>query len=435
MRQSQNLIASLLLLAAFAGLVAGTATALSIHVPGDYASIGLALQHAFSGDSVIVACGTYDESGLVIRAGVTLRSETGQFECVVIEGDYDRSSILTCSESGELVRVEGLTFAHGGWLVSDYYGYGGGIHAQGCQMAISRCRFDTNFAGRRGGGLYADESEVTISECEFFSNAGAGFGEDHGDGGGIYASQSTLHIDATEFIENDADRGSAGSGGAIYCRESQFVIEASIFTENWGVSSGGVAAIRQDSTVEFEDSEFHGNIAMVGDVLLITEGSSATTRFCLFTENWGHFFVGSGYLLIANSTIVLDPEIFWHPVIDLSSVSTVDVSNSLFVLVPGGVASECFATPTFTCTNIFSPDGNAWVDCYADQLGVNGNISVDPQFCGVPGGGNYYLQSDSPCAPGNHPDGADCGLIGALPVGCDAVSTRSTSMSVVKSLY
>jgi len=45
MRQSQNLIASLLLLAAFAGLVAGTATALSIHVPGDYASIGLALQH------------------------------------------------------------------------------------------------------------------------------------------------------------------------------------------------------------------------------------------------------------------------------------------------------------------------------------------------------------------------------------------------------
>jgi len=61
-----------------------------------------------------------------------------------------------------------------------------------------------------------------------------------------------------------------------------------------------------------------------------------------------------------------------------------------------------------------------------------GNFSADPQFCGV---GNYYLQNDSPCAPGNHPDGFDCGVIGPLPVGCGPVSVQTKTWGAVKALY
>jgi len=61
-----------------------------------------------------------------------------------------------------------------------------------------------------------------------------------------------------------------------------------------------------------------------------------------------------------------------------------------------------------------------------------GNFSADPLFCGV---GNYNLRADSPCAPGNHPDGFDCGLIGPLPVGCGTVRVRMMTWGAVKALY
>jgi hypothetical protein len=52
-----------------------------------------------------------------------------------------------------------------------------------------------------------------------------------------------------------------------------------------------------------------------------------------------------------------------------------------------------------------------------DQTGLNGNFSADPLFCNE---GDFTLRSDSPCLPGNHPDGADCGQIGARGQGCEA---------------
>ena len=61
------------------------------------------------------------------------------------------------------------------------------------------------------------------------------------------------------------------------------------------------------------------------------------------------------------------------------------------------------------------------------------NFSQDPQFCG-PSAGNYYLQSDSPCAPGLSPF-PDVGLIGALPVGCATVKAESKTWGAIKDLY
>jgi hypothetical protein len=73
------------------------------------------------------------------------------------------------------------------------------------------------------------------------------------------------------------------------------------------------------------------------------------------------------------------------------------------------------STIAFSCTNSFAGIGGNWSICLPDQSGRNGNISVDPLFCDVD---DLTLQADSPCLPGNHPNGADCGLIGALGAGC-----------------
>lgn len=60
------------------------------------------------------------------------------------------------------------------------------------------------------------------------------------------------------------------------------------------------------------------------------------------------------------------------------------------------------------------------------------NFSLDPQFCAAD---NFHIAAGSPCAPGNTPLNGDCGLIGALPVGCNPTATEETTWGRVKALY
>lgn len=62
-------------------------------------------------------------------------------------------------------------------------------------------------------------------------------------------------------------------------------------------------------------------------------------------------------------------------------------------------------------------------------------MAVDPEYCGIDDSGNYFLQADSPCAPGNHPDSYDCGLIGAYEINCGMVKATQKSWGGIKSLY
>jgi hypothetical protein len=61
------------------------------------------------------------------------------------------------------------------------------------------------------------------------------------------------------------------------------------------------------------------------------------------------------------------------------------------------------------------------------------NFSQDPEFCGAEAG-NFYLQSDSPCAPGNSP-WPSVGLIGALPVGCGTTGVDHKTWGHIKAMY
>ncbi|MCK4548378.1 MAG: hypothetical protein KAW17_13160 [Candidatus Eisenbacteria sp.] len=67
----------------------------------------------------------------------------------------------------------------------------------------------------------------------------------------------------------------------------------------------------------------------------------------------------------------------------------------------------------------------------------SGNFSEDPLFCD-PDNGDYSLNSCSPCLPGNHPIGFDCGLIGAFGEGCSSTRIGGASTDTwgaVKALY
>jgi hypothetical protein len=80
----------------------------------------------------------------------------------------------------------------------------------------------------------------------------------------------------------------------------------------------------------------------------------------------------------------------------------------------------------------------AGCNCVQDMEGyVPPDFHADPQFCGTIESGNLYIQSDSPCAPGNDPSEAHCDsvLIGALPVGCGTTPVKRATWGYIKSIY
>ncbi|MCK4235902.1 MAG: hypothetical protein KAX38_02205, partial [Candidatus Krumholzibacteria bacterium] len=114
--------------------------------------------------------------------------------------------------------------------------------------------------------------------------------------------------------------------------------------------------------------------------------------------------------------------------------SPVAVRSSIIASNSGGGAfsAELESALDLGCSDIY---GNVGGDSLPPGTIDSGcNIFLDPQFCGVLGSQNYYLQSDSPCLTINHPGGLFCGLIGAYPARCGTVPVRNGSWGSIKRL-
>ena len=111
----------------------------------------------------------------------------------------------------------------------------------------------------------------------------------------------------------------------------------------------------------------------------------------------------------------------------------ITVHNSIVASNIGQAIACGFGSVSLECTDIWDNSGGDYVGCIAEKNGVDGNFSGDPLFCG-PESGDFTIQLDSPCAPGNHPDGAACGTIGALPAAC-GTPTEPTTWGAIKSMY
>jgi hypothetical protein len=81
----------------------------------------------------------------------------------------------------------------------------------------------------------------------------------------------------------------------------------------------------------------------------------------------------------------------------------------------GGTAiksDEAAPLPVISCCNAYGNQGGNWRFYFADQLGVNGNISEDPDFVGR-FRHDYRLMPYSPCAPAN----TECGEVMGADLG------------------
>ncbi len=151
-----------------------------------------------------------------------------------------------------------------------------------------------------------------------------------------------------------------------------------------------------------------------GITAIESEGGYTTLSHMLIHHNTGGWAGGiykdSGHLYVSNCTIADNTAFapgYISGGINCSPIDIVIENSILWGNLPQQTS--------------FDP-GIADISCTDMQDGLSGdtNFDANPVFCN-PVNENFHLHADSPCLPGNHPDGADCELIGALGQGCEGV--------------
>ena len=286
---------------------------------------------------------------------------------------------------------------------------GGGVWSNASSYAlVSDCIFELNEARGSygfGGGLSIDASGVTVTNCRFEKNTA--LGDEHGFGGGIDIegwndfSSPQATIEECIFTDN-----MAGQGGGLRCTDTSAGVSGCRFLRNEAVYwTGGVHLSDYDG--HFEDCVVAGNVAGSGAGGLCFYSCSPLIRGVTIADNTAQR--GGGIYVATDGAPTLDR------VLIAGNSSAFDCGDDAGV-------------PVLVCCDIFGNTGSDWTDCIADQLGENGNISADPQFCSS---GVYEINEYSPCTAAQ----SGCGLIGALGVGCSFSTVGEMSWGSLKAMF
>jgi predicted outer membrane repeat protein len=376
-------------------MVAGAAmpaSAVTHHVnpegTGDFPTIQAAINASSEGDTIELCIGTFVGDGNrdidYLGKAITVISQTGEPEGCIIDcqGTYEDP--------------------HRGF----HFHQGEGPDSRLVGVSIINGYYSTDTNCQSGGAiLCSDDSAPTVSHCIFWGN-------DAGLGGAVACIDSAaITMDACVLQDNQAycyNMPGSGIGGGLACTGTATAsISRCILTDN-GAYAGGAVHLTHDSSGSFDGCTFAHNVgAHYGGAIATSGGAQLSMSGCtLVDSDIGGF--GSG---IAN----------WSNV-------RASVENTIIAFGLGGHA--VVGGVDLACCDIYGNDGGDWVGDIAGQYGINGNFSEDPLFCDLDID-DFRLEDDSPCAPGNHPDGSECGLIGAWPAGCGPSAVGESTVAVL----
>jgi len=450
---------------AFLAVIPTFSRAGTYRVPEDFATIQPAIDACAVGDTVLVGPGTYigSDNTLLDFHGVdlVLKSSHGSGQTVVdgegkarginlesgetLASRIEGFTVQNCYYNGETGPGGGMRCAHASATLDDMVflnnkddSTGGGVDLAFGELLITRSRFEGNIGRIDGGGLCVTAGAATLTDVSFIDNLANWGGGIHleavppdglaslslervafaanravHNGGGLDANlwHSSITIRDCTFTENTTDEGDGG--GAKLYNYATGSIEHTLFQGNWADREGGGLSIQDHSSITLNHVDFIGNGAYSGcGGLNIYFYCQPVLTQCTFQAN-STLSDHAGGVYVASTSITMD-----RCIVAFSTGA--------------GFYGSGPTTLNLTCCDVFGNSGGDYTGTVSDQTGVNGTFSADPQFCGIPDSGNFLLQSDSPCAPGQH----DCeAYIGSKPVGCGAVATTRSSMSAIKARY
>jgi hypothetical protein len=442
-------------------LLAGSTGATIIQVPGDQPAIQLAINVAASGDTILVAPGTYtgaDNRDLnFFGKNLVLLASAGPAATIIDCEALGRGFMLTTQET-VASRIEGFTIQNA-LVDSD----GGGVLLTDAGATFVNCIFHANH-GDSGGGIWCNRSALIVTDCVFTDNVASGNSQYAGYGGGLWIDRlSRATVTNSSFERNIAKRGAGvWVGGAavvdiVDCTFTENVarswggglgasggptslsVSGSTFTRNSATSAGGGASCEFLSP-EIMDCEFTDNTSSSRGGGVFLTNADATITGTLFAGNTADE-AGGGLLCFGSSPIIRSATFYGNAAVlgggvfvgetDNPSAALIQRSIIAFSTLGEAVYCQTGSNADLSCTDVFGNAGGDWVGCLAGQLGQDGNFALDPLFCDA-AAGDFRIAINSPCAPDQSPPG--CALIGAFPAGCgtDAVAGAGVSAATLR---
>jgi hypothetical protein len=377
---------AILLVTALCSSAAARTWTVRLDGSGDFTVIQDALDAAMEGDTVLVGPGHYtwtnqatpdtvDIYGMLRfwksePDGITLKSERGPEQTIL---DAERRGRVLFA-NGDNVPGDPVDFVVDGFTMTRGLAIRppNRIEAEGGAMAVHltyatfrNCVFRQNEA-EYGGAVWAGGvSGNTFENCRFENNvATLGSLPNAGLGGGLFVVNSSVlqTFRGCTFVGNEAQY----RGGGVFVGNARVEFIDCVLASNWSSNEAvGLGAAMYCFIVP----------SVVLDGVLIrdndtTNGPAVSVR--------GYRDPNTGQI----------------------SRSTVEIKNSVIARNPSSVLTEnaividSYSTVTASCTDIWGHRTGNW-ERLPGQLGVRGNVELDPQFCGA-GSSLRLVEASSP---------------------------------------
>jgi hypothetical protein len=237
------------------------------------------------------------------------------------------------------------------------------------------------------------------------------------------------------------------------------------YAHDYGSGRGGALEICSGSSPTISNCVFADNQATWGGAISCLDHCSPDIIACIFSRNFARYSAGAidlvdqclpvisyctfwanqtpGYSaalnceyslpIVENCTFVMN--VCLHSAaIGVFAASGLIMDNSIVAFTNTGMGIICEDGNAYlTCCDVFGNDHGDWVGCIADQIGVEGNICLDPLFCDAHDG-DFSISCASPCAPSSPPN-QDCELIGAFTIGCGGTPVVQTTWGDIKAMF
>jgi predicted outer membrane repeat protein len=401
---------------------------------GDFETIGEAVEASSTGDTVLVAPGTYTgelnrdisfEGRIIVVA-----SEAGAAGTVIDCQGEGRAFEFSSGET-PAATIQGFTVTNGSAVE-----HGGAVWLEGSAPSILDCVFTDNTSGFAGGAIHVGlGSAPYIEYCVFEDNAASDYG------GAIYTYGAMPYV-----LECDFRRNSAGiNGGAISVKTATVAtVLDSRFEDNEAQDGGAIyiGTVLPENPEEWNDtylgfSRFAGNSAQRGGALFLNSFSYVSTQWCTFVRNTADLGGGiygqtdnEGDLSVQNCTLAFNHAEFGGGICAAgSSLSNqLEVTQTIIAFsTAGNAVHRLDYSPVITDLSL------AYGNEGGDALFGARVLLDDPLFCDVYGD-DYNLCQNSPARADNNQWGF---LMGSYRQYCDPCTSpvEEVSWGTIKAMF
>lgn len=218
-----------------------------------------------------------------------------------------------------------------------------------------------------------------------------------------------------------------GPVGGIHVKNSSTLIQNNIIRDNSYYGGSGGIYCEEGGAPIIRNNLIYDNEGNAGSAIYIKNcGAIIDSNTIAYNSSHEEYLPAGAIVIDSDQLVILANNII---VYNEATSSGGDIAGIHCV-------SE-YSNITFICNCIFGNTPADYCGFCTDPTGIDGNISLDPQFCAVKpeSSGNFYIQSDSPCAPANHPNEVSCGLIGKYCIGCGTTNMEKESWGKIKHIY